>query len=691
MTTGIEALTDDIVLTVGIPAYNAASSLETALLSILRQTWRGTMEILVVDDGSTDDTVAIATRLARRYGAVRVVRHDRNRGRPTARNTILREARGRYLTWMDADDEWYPNKLAVQFDHLLGHAAADDQPVICMCAFDWKWAHSTRKQHRVPDVSGDQLKGLLNGRIGAYLWTMLAPTSAFRDVGEFDENLPRLQDLDFLIRFVARGGSLIVSDPRRPLCIYHKSDEDKPGRVIADSLSHIWRKHYPLFRQYGRGFCRGSRRRHLLLAARHGFSNEGWAVGAGYYVRAAFASPGWLLHPIRSRLSLTPPEQMPQKLETFREEGWVGEPIPRSTAATGAVDLVVSLSRAHDEALRSYLREWGPQERSAGLWYVPPAIGLRKNARDHAELLELVDSDDEELVDGARRLLRAAAVSNAGGTSSLLYLGAPLEVDRDSATSLGRAVERLAAQLKRLSALATDEAGLRPVRLHFLVPDTETLLWRRYLHSLEGRPELAFEAWLPQLGDGDPALLDHRVLQPLCRLPGYAAVRVHVFAAGSTLDQLVHHFVTELPGPARDALRAPPAVALAAPSRNQGLPIAERLLAAYTATLSDQHREHARAAFYAVPPSREPLSASAPVNEWLATRCRLIEYERRFHPAQATVHAAAAVPVYANDMVVPRESPEDFERVWRDLQVLSAAAQARASAVTQVAQLRGRA
>lgn len=273
-----------VVLTIGIPAYNAAASIEAAVLSILRQTWRGSMEILIVDDGSTDRTVQVANRLAQQYGAVRVVQHGENLGRPAARNTILRESRGEYMTWADADDEWYPNKLAVQFDELLASAEAQaGGPVICMSSFDWRWAHTGKLQHRVPEVTSDPLKAFLSGRVGAYLWTMLARTQTFRDVGEFDAQLPRLQDLDFLIRFAARGGRLIVSNPAWPLCVYHKNDDDKPGRVIAQSLSHIWRKHYPLYRQYGRGFCRGARRRHLLLASRHAFSNEGRLLGTAYY------------------------------------------------------------------------------------------------------------------------------------------------------------------------------------------------------------------------------------------------------------------------------------------------------------------------------------------------------------------------------------------------------------------------
>ncbi|WP_158288819.1 glycosyltransferase family 2 protein [Rubrivivax albus] len=92
-----------------MPAYNAAATIDAALDSALRQ--QGvTLEVVVVDDGSQDDTVA----RARAHGpCVRVV-SQANAGPQAARNRALAEARGQYVAFLDSDDQWLPGKLAAQ-------------------------------------------------------------------------------------------------------------------------------------------------------------------------------------------------------------------------------------------------------------------------------------------------------------------------------------------------------------------------------------------------------------------------------------------------------------------------------------------------------------------------------------------------------------------------------------------------
>ena len=98
-------------ITVAMPAYNAASHLREAMGSILAQTFED-FELLVVDDGSTDDTYALACSTNDKR--VRVERLPANKGRATARNMALGRARGRYLAWMDADDISLPRRLELQ-------------------------------------------------------------------------------------------------------------------------------------------------------------------------------------------------------------------------------------------------------------------------------------------------------------------------------------------------------------------------------------------------------------------------------------------------------------------------------------------------------------------------------------------------------------------------------------------------
>jgi hypothetical protein len=95
-----------------IPAFNAAAFIAQALDSVLGQTL-GSLEVIVIDDGSVDDTSAIVERFAARDSRVRLF-HQENAGVGAARNTGIRHARGRYVAPIDADDVWSPDKLQKQ-------------------------------------------------------------------------------------------------------------------------------------------------------------------------------------------------------------------------------------------------------------------------------------------------------------------------------------------------------------------------------------------------------------------------------------------------------------------------------------------------------------------------------------------------------------------------------------------------
>ena len=91
-----------------VPLYNVAPYIEACLQSVMRQSYTGSMECLVVDDGSTDDSLAIVERLLSAYdGPIRfkILRHEQNSGMSAARNTGTLQAIGDYLYYIDSDDE----------------------------------------------------------------------------------------------------------------------------------------------------------------------------------------------------------------------------------------------------------------------------------------------------------------------------------------------------------------------------------------------------------------------------------------------------------------------------------------------------------------------------------------------------------------------------------------------------------
>jgi glycosyltransferase involved in cell wall biosynthesis len=200
-------MTDAPLVSVVIPAYNAAWCVERAIDSVLAQGVRE-LELIVVDDGSTDGT---AGALARYGDALRVIGKV-NGGLSSARNAGIRAARGRYVAFLDADDRWLGNKLERQ----LALMEARRELAFCSTAA------------RVEGPSGEAL-GEWRCRCGALpALEAIFATNAFvagsgsavlvrRDVlervGGFDERLRSLEDIDMWMRLAAAGGYACIDEP----------------------------------------------------------------------------------------------------------------------------------------------------------------------------------------------------------------------------------------------------------------------------------------------------------------------------------------------------------------------------------------------------------------------------------------------------------------------------------------------
>ncbi len=150
-----------------IPCYNGAEFLREAIDSALGQTYPP-LDVIVVDDGSTDDSAAIAAS----YGPpVRVLRQE-NQGESVARNRGIDEARGDWIAFLDADDYWEPTKLEKQI-------AAAAPGVVCVHT-EWYYfgqINRTVRYARVPEEDRYALWRLLLGRVHLNMSSVLVPRS----------------------------------------------------------------------------------------------------------------------------------------------------------------------------------------------------------------------------------------------------------------------------------------------------------------------------------------------------------------------------------------------------------------------------------------------------------------------------------------------------------------------------------
>jgi len=175
----------DILVGIVVPAYNAEATLDETLRSVRSQTHRA-LDIVVVDDGSTDGTGAIADRHAQQDARVRVLRQS-NAGVAAARNAGWQTTPANYVSFIDADDLWSPHKVALQLAALLGAG-----PRVGM-AFCWTARIDARSSitSLFGDKSGegDVLRDLLTGNFIGSGSNVMVTRQALIDVGGFDSSL----------------------------------------------------------------------------------------------------------------------------------------------------------------------------------------------------------------------------------------------------------------------------------------------------------------------------------------------------------------------------------------------------------------------------------------------------------------------------------------------------------------------
>jgi glycosyltransferase involved in cell wall biosynthesis len=235
-------------ISVVIPAYNAEGTLDDAIGSALAQT-HAPLEILVIDDGSTDATAAIAARHAKASsGRVRVIRKE-NGGVASARNRGLAEARGDLIAFLDADDAWAPEKLAVQAHHL-----ATRPEVVLVGTGTYRWPSA--EPSAVGNAGEPGVRRIERERLAVrnHLVTssVLLRRSAMTEAGRFDEELHGPEDHDYWLR-VADSGAIEVIDA--PLTGYRvvPGSLSRRARSMEEGMRRILRK------LDARGFWRGRR------------------------------------------------------------------------------------------------------------------------------------------------------------------------------------------------------------------------------------------------------------------------------------------------------------------------------------------------------------------------------------------------------------------------------------------------
>ena len=182
------------MISVIIPSYNRARTIEKSARSVLNQTYTD-LELIIVDDCSSDNTAEVVAALAAEDPRVRYIRHEQNQGACAARNTGIDAARGEYIAFQDSDDAWFPDKLQIQLDRLT---QTDADVVFCKYV---RTIEGEDGQKIGPREFAEGFQDSLTTVWGIGTQTLLMKREVLDNI-RFDEALPRFQDVELLLRIV---------------------------------------------------------------------------------------------------------------------------------------------------------------------------------------------------------------------------------------------------------------------------------------------------------------------------------------------------------------------------------------------------------------------------------------------------------------------------------------------------------
>jgi len=209
---------DSPKVSVIVPTYNRANRLEGTLRSIVSQTYQD-FELIVVDDGSTDNT----SKVIESFPSAQYLPMKKNSGVSKARNIGLACAKGEFICFLDSDDLWKEKKLEIQIHWMESNT--DNQ----VCYTDEIWVRNgvrVNQMNKHRKYTGDIFRHCLALCIVSPSSVMIR-AKLFNEIGNFDESLPACEDYDLWLRIAAKYAFHFIEEP---LIIKRGGHEDQLSR-----------------------------------------------------------------------------------------------------------------------------------------------------------------------------------------------------------------------------------------------------------------------------------------------------------------------------------------------------------------------------------------------------------------------------------------------------------------------------
>src|SRR5688572_4346072 len=270
---------NELTVSVIIPTYNYGRFISEAIDSVFAQTYQP-REVIVVDDGSTDETMNV---LAQYEDRVRIIRQDKS-GPAMARNAGAQAASGELLAFLDADDVWMPRKLELQVERFR----ADPELGLIHCGVeetDEAGATLRRRRDGREGRMADELLPMERPVVVGSFSAAIIPASVFKSVAGFATELPAVEDWDLCYRIARQYRIGFVPEVLFKYRLHGMNSHlDLPRRERA------------VFRAYAKAFAEISP--HGYRLRRRAYGNLHMALAARFY--ASRQPVGALLHAIKS-------------------------------------------------------------------------------------------------------------------------------------------------------------------------------------------------------------------------------------------------------------------------------------------------------------------------------------------------------------------------------------------------------
>ena len=233
-------------VSVVIPTYNREGVIVRAINSVLAQTFSD-LELLVVDDASTDNTVQVVQQVD--DPRVRILRHETNLFAAAARNTAMKQASGKWIAFLDSDDTWYATKLERQLGVLDQHPEAG----FCAGGVLMKQGRGIREKKLLPKLqpnpSQDTLYRFMTGQVHIVTTAFIFRRDLLNTIGYMDVELRRNQDMDFFIRLIQATPGTSIEEP---VADFYPNFNPPSLEVVEQSNKRLLEKHKDAFDQLGK-------------------------------------------------------------------------------------------------------------------------------------------------------------------------------------------------------------------------------------------------------------------------------------------------------------------------------------------------------------------------------------------------------------------------------------------------------